>query len=38
MVGHGAYIDTKFNTIDVCLVMELSRMSNRHKEIYSKAR
>jgi len=38
MVGDGAYIDSKFNTIDVCLVMELSRMSDRHKEIYSKAR
>jgi putative hemolysin len=38
LVGDGAFIDKDFNTIDVCLVMELSKMSNRHKEIYTKAR
>jgi len=38
LVGDGAFIDKDFNTIDVCLVMELSKMSNRHKEIYIKAR
>lgn len=38
MVGDGAFIDKAFNTIDVCLVMELSKMSERHKEIYTKVR
>jgi putative hemolysin len=38
MVGDGAYIDRSFRTIDVCLVMELSKMSERHKEIYTKVR
>ncbi|MBT4285646.1 MAG: GNAT family N-acetyltransferase [Rhodobacteraceae bacterium] len=38
LIGDGAFIDKDFNTIDVCLVMELSTMSNKHKEIYTKVR
>ncbi|SDW43607.1 GNAT family N-acetyltransferase [Litoreibacter albidus] len=38
MVGDGAFIDTEFNTIDVCLVMDTARMSQKHKDIYSRAR
>jgi putative hemolysin len=38
MVGDGAFVDRAFNTTDVCLVMELAKMSERHKEIYTKAR
>jgi putative hemolysin len=36
-VGHGAYIDRPFNCIDVCLVMDVARMSERHKSIYTRA-
>lgn len=35
-VGLGAYIDRPFNCIDVCLVMDVARMSDRHKAIYTK--
>lgn len=33
-VGDGAWIDRSFNTTDVCLVMDTSRMSARHKDFY----
>ena len=33
-VGDGAWIDTEFNTTDVCLVMDTGRMSARHREYY----
>ena len=35
-VGAGAYIDHAFNTIDVCLVMDTARMSQKHKAFYTK--
>lgn len=35
-VGQGAYIDRAFNCIDVCLVMDVARMSNTHRAIYSR--
>lgn len=35
-VGHGAYVDRPFNCIDVCLVMDVARMSERHKAIYTR--
>ncbi|EPX79047.1 GNAT family N-acetyltransferase [Litoreibacter arenae] len=38
MVGDGAYIDHEFNTIDVCLVMDTARMSQKHRAIYSRDR
>lgn len=35
-VGEGAFIDRPFNCIDVCLVIDVARMSPKHKAIYSK--
>lgn len=36
-VGEGAYIDRAFNCIDVCLVMDVARMSETHRAIYRRA-
>ncbi|MFN0114411.1 MAG: GNAT family N-acetyltransferase [Paracoccaceae bacterium] len=35
-VGEGAFIDRAFNTTDVCLLMDTSAMSNRHKGFYTR--
>ncbi len=35
-VGQGAYVDRAFNCIDVCLVMDVARMSDTHRAIYSR--
>lgn len=35
-IGEGAYVDQEFNTTDVCLVMDTSRLKGRQKNIYSK--
>lgn len=35
-VGEGAYVDHGFNTIDVCLVIDTARMSEKHRAIYVK--
>ncbi|MHA7851850.1 L-ornithine N(alpha)-acyltransferase [Roseovarius sp.] len=35
-VGEGAFVDHSFNTTDICLVMDTSRMSDRNKSIYNK--
>ncbi len=35
-VGEGAYIDRAFNTTDVCLVMDTSRMSAKHRDFYAR--
>jgi L-ornithine Nalpha-acyltransferase len=35
-IGDGAYIDHNFNTIDVCLLMDTARMSQRHKRAYTR--
>lgn len=37
-VGDGAYIDRDFNTIDVCLLMDTSRMVNRYRKFYTRQR
>ena len=37
-VGEGAFIDRPFNTTDVCLVVDTARMSEKHRDIYVKAR
>ena len=34
-VGEGAYVDRAFNTVDVCLVMDTARMSERHRAAYA---
>lgn len=35
-VGEGACLDREFNTIDVCLLMDTQRMSQKHKAMYEK--
>lgn len=37
-VGQGAYVDAEFNTIDVCLLMDTSRMVQRYREFYARKR
>lgn len=37
-VGDGAFVDKAFNTTDVCLVMDTARMSEKHREFYTKKR
>lgn len=37
-VGEGAYIDYDFNTVDVCLLMDTSRMVQRYRQFYSRKR
>lgn len=36
-VGEGAFIDTAFNTVDVCMVLDTARMSVRHREHYARS-
>ncbi len=36
-VGDGAYIDHDFNTIDVCLLMDTTRMTARYRAFYEKS-
>lgn len=35
-IGSGAYIDQAFNTIDVCLIMDTARMSQKYKDFYER--
>ena len=37
-VGEGAYIDHDFNTVDVCLLMDTSRMVQRYRTFYQRKR
>ena len=37
-VGDGAWIDHAFNTVDVCLLMDTSRMGERYHKFYSRQR
>ncbi len=37
-VGEGAYVDHAFNTTDVCLILDTSRLNERQRRIYSGAR
>ena len=37
-VGEGAFIDYDFNTVDVCLLMDTSRMVQRYRSFYSRKR
>lgn len=37
-VGQGAYIDHEFNTIDVCLLMDTTRMVERYRAFYARKR
>jgi putative hemolysin len=33
-VGEGAYVDVQFNTVDVCMVLDVLAMNPRQKAIY----
>jgi L-ornithine Nalpha-acyltransferase len=35
MVGDGAFVDRAFNTVDVCLVMDIARMNAKQKLLYT---
>jgi L-ornithine Nalpha-acyltransferase len=37
-VGDGAYVDAAFNTIDVCVVMDTARMTERYRHFYERQR
>ncbi len=37
-VGEGAYVDQDFNTVDVCLLMDTSRMVQRYRSFYQRKR
>ena len=37
-VGEGAYIDHDFNTVDVCLVLDATKMSDRYQKFYLRQR
>ncbi len=37
-VGEGAYLDRDFNTIDVCVVMDTARMTDRYLRFYQRGR
>jgi putative hemolysin len=37
-VGEGAFVDHAFNTIDVCLILDIAQVSPRQKEMYTRGR
>ncbi len=37
-IGEGAYVDHAFNTIDVCLILDVARMNDRQRKIYTGGR
>ena len=37
-VGDGAFVDRAFNTIDVCVVMDTTRMTERYLQFYQRTR
>lgn len=37
-VGEGAFVDSAFNTTDICLVMDTARMSARQRDLYARGR
>lgn len=38
VVGEGAYIDHVFNTVDVCVLMDTARMSEKHRARYRRGK
>ncbi len=36
VVGEGAFVDHDFNTVDVCLVLDTTRMNERQRAIYAR--
>ncbi|TPE48547.1 GNAT family N-acetyltransferase [Amaricoccus solimangrovi] len=37
-VGEGAFVDHRFNTVDVCVVMDTTRMTERYRAFYERGR
>lgn len=37
-IGDGAYIDRDFNTVDVCLLVDAARMTDRYHKFYTRQR
>lgn len=37
-VGEGAFVDHAFNTTDVCLILDVAKVSDRQKDLYTRAR
>lgn len=37
-VGEGAFVDRRFNTVDVCVVMDTTRMTERYRSFYERGR
>lgn len=37
-VGEGAYVDKAFNTTDVCLVLDVSQISEKQRKLYTQGR
>ncbi|MEO1291225.1 MAG: GNAT family N-acyltransferase [Pseudomonadota bacterium] len=35
-VGDGAYVDRQFNTVDVCVLMDTAKITERHKKFYAR--
>ena len=35
-VGEGAYVDRDFNTVDICLIMDTGRMTERYRAFYER--
>ena len=35
-VGQGAWIDTAFNTTDVCLILDTAHMNDRQRRLYTR--
>jgi len=36
-VGDGAFVDHTFNTVDVCLLMDTARMTDRYRAYYTRS-
>ena len=35
-IGEGGFVDHAFNTIDVCLVLDMARLNARQRAIYTR--
>ena len=35
-VGNGAFVDTKFNTVDIGIIIEVELMDSKYKELYGR--
>jgi putative hemolysin len=35
-VGEGAYVDHAFNTVDICMILDMARMTERQKNTYAR--